>query len=75
MNIEKFTINASKRIDESKNLANKKKNNQINSSHLLYSILSSTDSIMKEIFRESKIDIKALSTSIKREIDKLSTIE
>jgi len=52
MNIEKFTINASKRIEEAQNLANKQKNNSILPSHLLFSILTSSDSIVKEILLE-----------------------
>ena len=52
MNIEKFTINASKRIEESQNLANKQKHNQILPLHLLFSILTSSDSIVKEILLE-----------------------
>jgi ATP-dependent Clp protease ATP-binding subunit ClpA len=50
MNIEKFTINASARIAESQDIANKKKNPEITDFHLLYSMLDSSDSIVKEIF-------------------------
>jgi ATP-dependent Clp protease ATP-binding subunit ClpA len=52
MNIEKFTINASKRIEEAQNLANKQKNNSILPLHLLFSMLTSNDSIVKEILLE-----------------------
>jgi ATP-dependent Clp protease ATP-binding subunit ClpA len=49
MNIEKFTINASSRIAESQNLANNLHHPEITDFHLLYSILESSDSIVKEI--------------------------
>ncbi len=74
MNIEKFTINASKRIEESQNLANKQKHNQILPLHLLFSILTSSDSIVKEILLELWIDLQILSSDIKKEIEKIPTI-
>jgi len=49
MNIEKFTINASKRINEAQNMANKNKNGNILPLHLIYSMLVSEDSLVKEI--------------------------
>ena len=74
MNIEKFTINASKRIQESQNIANKQKNNQIYPSHLLYSILTSNDSIVKEILLEIWLDLQILTSQIKKEIENIPTI-
>jgi ATP-dependent Clp protease ATP-binding subunit ClpA len=52
MNIEKFTINASKRIEEAQSYANRFKNNSITTLHLLYSIVTSSNSIVKEILLE-----------------------
>ncbi|MDP2089975.1 MAG: AAA family ATPase [Candidatus Gracilibacteria bacterium] len=74
MNIEKFTINASKRIEEAQNLANKQKNNQILPLHLLFSIVTSTDSIVKEILLEMGVDLQILSANIKNQIAKIPTI-
>ncbi|MDD2870605.1 MAG: AAA family ATPase [Candidatus Gracilibacteria bacterium] len=74
MNIEKFTINASKRIEEAQNLANKLKNNSIVPLHLLYSIVTSTDSIVKEILLEMGVDLQILASNIKREVEKIPTI-
>ena len=74
MNIEKFTINASKRIEEAQNLANKQKNNSILPIHLIFSILTSSDSIVKEILLESWVDLQILTSNIKKEIEKISTI-
>jgi ATP-dependent Clp protease ATP-binding subunit ClpB len=75
MNIEKFTINASARIAESQDIANKKKNPEITDFHLLYSMLDSSDSIVKEIFLDLWIDILILKSSIKKEIDNLPKID
>ncbi|MEA3387239.1 MAG: hypothetical protein U9Q66_02400 [Patescibacteria group bacterium] len=49
MNIEKFTLNASKRIQEAQNLANKRKHSNVLSNHLIYSMLTSEDSLVKEM--------------------------
>jgi ATP-dependent Clp protease ATP-binding subunit ClpA len=49
MNIEKFTLNSSKRIQEAQDLANKSKNSEISPLHLLYVMLVSDDSLVKEI--------------------------
>jgi ATP-dependent Clp protease ATP-binding subunit ClpB len=74
MNIEKFTINASKRIEEAQNLANKQKNNSIFPLHLLYSIVTSSDSIVKEILLELWVDLQILESNIRKEIEKIPTI-
>ncbi len=74
MNIEKFTINASKRIEEAQNLANKQKNNSIVPLHLLYSIVTSSDSLVKEILLESWVDLQILESNIRKEIEKIPTI-
>jgi len=75
MNIEKFTINASSRIAESQNLANNFKNPEITDFHLLYSILESSDSIVKEILLDLGVDLLILKSSIKKELDNLPKIE
>ncbi len=74
MNIEKFTINASKRIEEAQNLANKQKNNSILPLHLLYSIITSSDSIVKEILLEMWVDLQILAANTKRQLEKIPTI-
>lgn len=74
MNIEKFTINASKRIEEAQNLANKQKNNSILPLHLLFSIITSTDSIVKEILLEMWVDLQILGSNIKKQLERLPTI-
>lgn len=75
MNIEKFTINASSRISESQNLANNFKNPEITDFHLLYTMLESSDSIVKEILLDLGVDLLILKSSIKKELDKLPKIE
>ncbi len=75
MNIEKFTINASSRIWESQNLANNLKTPEITDFHLLYSILESSDSIVKEILLDLWVDLIILKSSIKKEIDNFPKIQ
>lgn len=52
MNIEKFTLNASKRISEAQSLANTSNNANITGFHLFLSMLTSEDSLVKEILLE-----------------------
>lgn len=75
MNIEKFTINASSRIAESQNLANNLHHPEITDFHLLYSILESSDSIVKEILLDLWVDLLILKSLVKKEIDTLPKIE
>lgn len=60
MNIEKFTLNASKRISEAQTLANTSSHAQISSIHLLSSMLTSDDSLVQEILLDSGVDITLL---------------
>ncbi len=52
MDIEKFTINASKRIQEAQELAYANGNPQIMPIHLLMAILQAPDSLAREILVE-----------------------
>lgn len=74
MNIEKFTINASTRIGESQDLANRNKNSEITWLHLLYSMLHSEDSIVKEMLLDFWVDLLVLKSSVKKELDNLPKI-
>ena len=49
MNIEKFTINSSQRIQEAQERANREKHSQITPLHLLAAMLESQDSLVREI--------------------------
>ncbi len=75
MNIEKFTINSSKRIGEAQDLANREKHSQITPVHLFVCMLESQDSLVREILLELGIDIGLMLGSIKSEMKKLSKIE
>ncbi|MGE4444213.1 MAG: ATP-dependent Clp protease ATP-binding subunit [Candidatus Altimarinota bacterium] len=75
MNIEKFTINASSRIAESQNLANNLHHPEITDFHLLFSMLESSDSIVKEILLDLGVDLLILKSLVKKEIDTLPKIE
>jgi len=75
MNIEKFTLNASKRISEAQNLANKNKNGSILPLHLVYSMLISEDSLVKEILLDLWVDIKILISAFKKDLNNIPVIE
>ncbi len=75
MNIEKFTINASKRIQESQDLANRNKHSQILPIHLIVSILTSQDSLVKEILLDMWVDLQILTWNFKKELEKIPKIE
>ncbi len=75
MNIEKFTLNASKRISEAQSLANSLKNSSITSLHLLHSMLASDDSLVKEILLESGIDKRLILQAVQSEWKNLATID
>ena len=75
MNIEKFTLNASKRIQEAQDLANKSKHNNISPIHLIYSMLSSSDSLTKEILIDLWVDIQIIKWAFKKELNKIPTID
>ncbi len=74
MNIEKFTLNASKRIQEAQDMANKNGNPSITILHILLSMLISTDSLVKEILLENWTDIQLIAWSVKKEIEKLGKV-
>jgi len=71
--MEKFTMNSSKRIQEAQDLANKRKNSQILPVHLLYSMLKSDDSLVKEILLELWVDLQILTKNVELELNKAVT--
>jgi len=74
MNIEKFTMNSSKRIQETQDLANKMKHSQILPVHLLYSMLTSEDSLVKEILLEIWVDLQIFTKNVKNILDAVPTV-
>ncbi len=74
MNMEKFTINSSKRIQEAQDLANKSGNPAISPAHLLYSMLTAGDSIVKEILLESWVDIQLLAGNTRKILENLPKV-
>ena len=75
MNIEKFTLNSSTRIQEAQDRANKEKHNQITPMHLLLVMLESSDSLVKEILLDLGVDVQLLIWAVKKEFSKLPKIE
>jgi len=74
MNIEKFTLNASQRVQEAQDLANKKKHAQIMPAHILFSMLSSDNSLVKEILLELWVDLQVLTKNVKDAINTIPTV-
>ena len=75
MNIEKFTLNASKRISEAQSLANTEKNSSITSLHLFYAMLASDDSLIKEILLDMGVDTGLIFSAAKKSLKKLPKLE
>ena len=75
MNIEKFTLNSSKRIQETQDRANKEKHNQILPVHLLISMLESSDSLVQDILWGMGVDMKLLLWALKKEFDTIPKID
>ncbi|NUJ98289.1 AAA domain-containing protein [Candidatus Gracilibacteria bacterium] len=75
MNIEKFTLNASKRISEAQSLANQEHNASITSLHLLGVMIMSEDSLIKEILLDIGVDTRLVGQAIQNELKKVSQIE
>lgn len=74
MNIEKFTLNASQRIQEAQDLANSQSNAQISPIHLLVAMVSSSDSLVKEILQEIGVDLRLITHSVQKESGALPKI-
>ncbi len=74
MNIEKFTMNSSKRIQEAQDLANKSRHSQITWTHLLYSMLVSEDSLVKEILLDIWVDLQIFKKNVFDLINKIPTV-
>lgn len=74
MNIERFTISASKRLQEAQSFAIRNGNSTFESVHLLLSILEAQDSINLEILRRLKMDetvLKSKATEILSKFPKI----
>lgn len=71
MNIERFTISASKRLQEAQNNAISNSNSIFESAHLLQAILSANDSINVEILKRMNIDVISLTTKVDEMIARL----
>jgi len=72
--MEKFTINSSKRIQETQDMANKNGNSSISPLHLLLSILTAPDSLVKEILLEAGVDIQLLAGNVRKAVDALPKV-
>lgn len=75
MNIEKFTLNSSRRIQEAQDRANKEKHNYITPLHLLTAMLESPDSLARDILIDMGVDVQLLTWAVKKEFSKIPKIE
>lgn len=71
MNIERFTISASKRLQEAQNYAISNSNSIFESAHLLQAILNANDSINVEILKRINIDVASLTAKVDEMIARL----
>ncbi len=74
MNMEKFTINASKRIQEAQDMANKSGHASITPAHLLLAMLTAPDSIVKEILLKAGVDVQLLAGNIRKIVESLPKV-
>jgi len=75
MNIEKFTLNAGKRIAEAQSSANIKKHSEILSEHLLDAMLSGEDSLAAEVLSGLGVDLGLMRARVTQNLQKISTLE
>ncbi|EKE26901.1 MAG: hypothetical protein ACD_4C00126G0002 [uncultured bacterium (gcode 4)] len=74
MNLDRFTISASKRIQEWQNLAVSSSHSVFDSIHLLYSILESNDSINIEILNRLKVSIESFFQKAEEKMNMLPKV-
>ncbi len=71
MNTERYTISASKRLEEAQNLAIQQSNPALESIHLLSSILGSNESINRELLGRVGADVELFAKRSAEQLDKL----
>lgn len=71
MNLERYTISASKRLEEAQNLAIWSGNPTLESIHLLAAILLSPDSINHELLGRVWVDVETLAKRVTEQLEKL----
>lgn len=71
MNLERYTISASKRLEEAQNLAINRGNPSLESIHLLSAILLSKESINHELLGRVGVDIELFSKRTTEQLEKL----
>ena len=71
---EKYTIQASARLQEAQNIAISSSNSTLESAHLVLAILQSKDSINLEILGRLKIDTENFKLKIEQKVNSLPKI-
>jgi len=72
MRADKFTIKSQEAIEKAQQLAERKGNQQVDASHLLYALLE--EGIAREIITMLGVNVNALKTEIEAEIEKLPKV-
>ncbi|MBN2815314.1 MAG: AAA family ATPase [Campylobacterales bacterium] len=71
--IEKLTHNMTQLIESALSLALHSKNQEVQSEHMLWALLTNSDSVLNQMFRKMNIDKVAMELDIKSKIEKLPT--
>ncbi len=75
MNPNNFTLKAQEAVQKSERIAAEKKQQQIDTFHLLAALIFQTDGVVLPILRKLGIEISKLETDVFGEIDKLPKVE
>lgn len=72
MNAQKFTQKSLEALQSAQNLAIENQNVQIEQQHLFYTLLMQKNGLIAQLMKKMQIDVDALESAVKAEIDKLS---
>lgn len=75
MNLSKFTIKAQESIQNAQQLAFEKKNQSIETSHLLQSLLENDDEVINYLLKKTGANTTLIQTRVKGLIEKLPKVE
>lgn len=75
MNLERYTLSATKRLQEAQSLAASNANPMLESAHLLCAIVSAPDSINGELLSRLGIDVATFSNRASELVTKLPKVQ
>ena len=74
MDFNKFTENSLKVLQNSQNLAEEKHNSEIQQSHLLYSLITLSNSIIYELLSKMNVKVNELVNDLESNINKMAKV-